>query len=139
MALRRGRVGRIASRRTALLVAAAVALVLAGLAAMETRPGGDAIPPAPLADQLEPRTWALALPMSWLSTPIPDTRPGDVLDLIGARTGERATAVEVATGLRVMSVSERSIVVELTDDAASAIASARARGLALVPILRSSR
>lgn len=92
-----------------------------------------------LADRLEPRTWAVAIPVAWLAAPLAGLREGDVLDLIATRTSERANATEVASGLRVMSLDERSLVVELTSDDASAIAEARARGLSFVPILRSSR
>lgn len=92
-----------------------------------------------LADRLEPRTWALAIPLAWMAAPLVELRDGDVLDLIGTRTSDRANATEVASGLRVMSLDDRSLVVELTAEDASAIAEARARGLSFVPILRSSR
>lgn len=130
----------VASSRTVLLV---VALLLAGAAAFtavvpaEPRPG-----PAPtpfLSQRLGPRTWALAIPVSWLSAPIPGLHEDDVLDLLGARPSERATASEVASGLRVKTFDDRTLVVELTADDATAIASARARGLSLIPIVRSAR
>jgi hypothetical protein len=119
-----------------------VALVLAAAAAVAAFAPGDAPvthAPASIADRLGVRTWALALPTSWLAAPIPGLRSEDILDLLGTRTGERATATEVATGLRVVSADDRALIVELTEDDASAIASARARGITLVPILRSSR
>lgn len=94
---------------------------------------------APLAERLGVRTWALAIPTSWLAAPIPGLRDDDVLDLIGTRSGERAVASDIATGLRVVSSDERVLIVELTDADASAIASARARGLSLIPILRSDK
>lgn len=126
--------------RVALLLGAAVLGSVAMLGAVA--PGVSApasIPPASLADRLEPRTWAFAIPLAWLAAPLSGLREGDVLDLIGTRTSERATASAVAAGLRVMSLDDRTLVVELTADDASAIAAARARGLSFVPILRSSR
>ncbi len=124
----------------ALLVAAALVLVVLGaataLAPAEARP---AAAPVSIADRLGERTWALAIPPSWLAAPIPGLRGEDILDLIGTRPGERATASEIATGLRVIAADDHALLVELTEEDASAIASARARGLSLVPILRSSR
>lgn len=130
----------VASAR-ALLVAAAAVLVAIGsaaaLAPSESQPAARS--PSSIADRLGERTWALAIPPSWLAAPIPGLRGEDILDLIGTRPGERATASEVATGLRVIVADDRAVVVELTAEDASAIAGARARGLSLVPILRSSR
>jgi hypothetical protein len=126
--------------RSVLVAAAAVATALAvasALAPTSTAPARAAAPR--LADRLEPQTWAFAIPIAWMAAPLAELREGDVLDLIGTRTSERANAGEVASGLRVMSLDERSLVVELTADDASAIAEARARGLTFVPILRSSR
>lgn len=131
---------RSAPPARALLVAAALVLVVLGaataLAPAEVHP---AAAPASIADRLGERTWALAIPPSWLAAPIPGLRGEDILDLIGTRPGERATATEIATGLRVIAADDRALLVELTEEDASAIASARARGLSLVPILRSSR
>lgn len=124
------------------LVLALVAALLAGaavLTAFVPAPSHAALPAPALSDRLGPRTWALAIPVGWLSAPLPGVREDDVLDLLGTRAGERATASEIARGLRVMTADERAIVVELTADDASAIASARARGLSLIPILRSAR
>lgn len=126
--------------RLLLLVAAAIVAALAVASAVtpgSAAPADD--PTLALADRLEPRTWAFAIPLAWLAAPLADLREGDVLDLIATRSSERASATEVASGLRVMSLDERSLVVELTSDDASAIAEARARGLSFVPILRSSR
>ena len=123
------------------LAVAIAALFLAGASALTL-----AVPPSPvraeppaLSQRLGPRTWALAIPVAWLSAPIPGLRDDDVLDLLGARPSERATASDVATGVRVMAVDERTLVVELTAEDAAAVASARARGLSLIPILRSTR
>jgi hypothetical protein len=122
------------------MAAAAVATALAVGSALAPASNAPAQATARrLADRLEPQTWAFAIPLAWLAAPLAELREGDVLDLIGTRTSERASAGEVASGLRVMSMDERSLVVELTADDASAIAEARARGLTFVPILRSSR
>lgn len=130
-------------RLTPRSVVAAAALILAGASflaiAAPVPPSQTTAPVPPLSHRLGPRTWALAIPVSWLSAPIPGVRDDDVLDLLGARPSERATASEVAAGVRVMAVDERTLVVELTAEDAAAVASARARGLALIPILRSTR
>jgi hypothetical protein len=123
-----------------LVGAAAVLVALAALtAAAPSAPQPITATAPPLAERLGPRTWALAIPVGWLTAPMSDLREDDVLDLLGTRAGERATASEVASGLRVMAVDDRALVVELTKDDASSIASARARGLALIPIVRSTR
>jgi hypothetical protein len=126
-------------RRTVL--AAASLILAAGSSATVLAPQPAAAPVATpaLSDRLGPKTWAFALPVAWLAAPLPGLREDDVLDLLGARASERATASDVASGVRVMSVDERTIVVELTAEDAAAIAAARARGLSLMPILRSTR
>lgn len=129
------------SPRAAIPLAGAVAaLALAMSGAAGSLPGAAPVPsPAPLADRLQPETWAFAIPSSWLAAPIPGLRIGDVLDLVGVRASERATAVDIAAGVRVVSLDDRSVVVELTFEDASAVAVARARGLMILPVLRSSR
>ncbi|MDE3192487.1 MAG: hypothetical protein KGN00_02255 [Chloroflexota bacterium] len=122
-----------------LLVVAAAALAIVA-AATSLAPSGDrpaSRAPASIAERLGERTWAFAIPTSWLTAPLPGLRDDDILDLLGTRVGERAAPI--ASGLRVLSSDERAVVVELTADDAAAIASARARGLSLVPILRSLR
>ena len=127
------------SRRAVLAVAAVVtALASLGMAVSPQAPVHPAPTPS-LSDRLGPKTWAFAIPIAWLSAPVPGICEDDVLDILGARPSERASAAEVATGVRVMSADERAVVVELTSDDAAAIASARARGLSLIPILRSTR
>lgn len=131
---------RFAVPPRAVLAGAAVLLIgAAAFTAIPAEPRPVPVPPPALSERLGPRTWALAIPVGWLSAPIPGLRDDDVLDILGARPGERATASEVATGLRVMATDERTLVVELTAEDASAIASARGRGLSLIPILRSAR
>ena len=134
VAPRLGAIPRLAVAIAALFLAGASALTLV------VPPSAVRAEPAPaLSQRLGPRTWALAIPVAWLSAPIPGLRDDDVLDLLGARPSERATASDVATGVRVMAVDERTLVVELTAEDAAAVASARARGLSLIPILRSTR
>ncbi len=129
-------------RLTPRFAVAIAALVLAGASVLThgaASPAQTAAPTPPLSQRLGPRTWALAIPVAWLSAPIPGLRDDDVLDLLGARSSERATASDVAAGVRVMAVDERTLVVELTAEDAAAVAGARARGLTLIPILRSTR
>jgi hypothetical protein len=126
-------------RLRAALIGAAVLLSIAG-GLLALRPSTDgSVPPAPpsISQRLGERTWALAIPLAWLAAPMPGLREDDILDLLGTKQGERATASDVAQGLRVISSDERALIVELTDQDAAAIAAARARGLSLVPILRS--
>lgn len=125
-------------------IALAAAGALLGVAAIGSALGPQDAHAAPasapsLAHRLGAKTYAFALPTAWLAAPIPGVREEDILDVLGTRSGERATASEVANGLRVMSADERTLVVELTADDASAIASARARGLTLVLLLRSAK
>ena len=128
---------RFPTRRVAL--GAASALLAVGALGAEI--GGAAAPPTPpsLAESLAPSTWAMALPTAWLAAPVPRVRPGDVIDVLAVRQGDRAYAVPVAYAARVMSSDERGIVLELDEEDASAIAIARGGGLLLVPLLRSAR
>jgi hypothetical protein len=132
-------VSRARSSRRAWIIAAVALLAGVALALALPDQGGAPAPEPVLSKELGARTWALAIPVAWLAAPIPGLRQDDVLDILGTRSSERANASEVATGLRVMSANDRVVVVELTDSDASAIAAARARGLALIPILRSMR
>ena len=126
--------------RPALAVVALALAAIAGAAALAPSHEREAPrPPASTAERLGARTWALAIPASWLAAPLPGLRDEDIVDLLGTRPGERATVTSVASGLRVVSSDDRALVVELTAEDASSIASARARGLSLVPILRSTR
>ena len=92
-----------------------------------------------LRDRLSPATWALAVPLSWLEAPVPSVRRGDSIDLIAVRSGDRPLAIPLAADLLVMDVDERSVIFEVDEDSASAIASAHASSLLLVPLLRSTR
>jgi hypothetical protein len=129
----------VAPRALLVVIAAVLVAIAAVTATIPGAPPPTAAPQAPISERLGPRTWAFAIPSGWLTAPIPGLREDDVLDLLATRPGERAIASEVASGLRVMAVGDGALVVELTADDAASIASARARGLALIPILRSTR
>jgi hypothetical protein len=93
---------------------------------------------ASLAQRLSVSTWALAVPTAWLAAPLAEVRSGDSVDLLAVRAGDRPLAVAIAADLRVMSSDERSVVFEVDEESATAIASARASGLLIVPLLRSA-
>lgn len=117
----------------ALLVALAVAVPLRGAA-----------PPAPpaavsIAEGLPAGTWAMSIPTSWLSAPIAGLRPGDRLDVLAVRPGERAAASAIAFDLLVVSADDRTIVIASGADDVTALGVARANGSLLVPLLRSAR
>jgi hypothetical protein len=94
---------------------------------------------ASVAETLTPDTWALMLPAAWLATSLVGARPGDRLDLLALRTGDRASATAIAFDLLVVSMDERGLVVGCVAEDATAIALARASGHLLVPLLRSTR
>lgn len=100
-------------------------------------------PPTPaapsLADELRPATWALHVPTVWLAAPVPRVRKGDQLDILAVRQGDRAYTVPIAYAVTVLSSDERGVLLEVDENDASAIATARGSGLLLVPLLRSSR
>ena len=83
-------------------------------------------------------TWAIAVPTGWLAAPLAEARTGDSVDLLAVRSGDRPLAVAIAADLRVMSADERSVVFEVDEESATAIATARASGLLIVPLLRST-
>jgi Flp pilus assembly protein CpaB len=132
---------RVPSRR---LVAAGVGGILLTAAVAGPFLNNAATPsvPAPsntLTQRLEPSTWALSIPTAWLGAPLPQAQPGDHVDLLAVRQGEHPLAIAVAAGLRVMAVDDRAVVFEVDEDSAAAIATARASGLLIVPLLRSTR
>jgi hypothetical protein len=79
------------------------------------------------------------VPVAWLAAPAPPLRRGDRVDVIGVRSGDRAYAAPVAYAVVIVSADERALVLEVDEDDAIAIASARGGGLLLVPLLRSTR
>jgi hypothetical protein len=125
----------IASGIGGALLAAALVGVVAGSAGPTSTTGQ----PEPLVDRLAPSTWALALPTSWLAAPVAEVRTGQSVDLLAVRAGDRPLAIPIAADLRVMSVVDSAIVFQVDEDAATAIASARASGLLIVPLVRSTR
>jgi Flp pilus assembly protein CpaB len=92
-----------------------------------------------IGDALPPGTWAMSIPTSWFVAPISGLRPGDRLDILALRPGERATATAVAFELLVIAVDERAVTVGSGADDVTALGVARASGLLLVPLLRSTR
>jgi hypothetical protein len=129
-------------RRRLVLAAGGSTLVLASLLStfvVSPSPSTDgAAASASLAQRLSMSTWALAVPTSWLAAPLAEARSGDSVDLLAVRAGDRPLAVAIAADLRVMGADERSIIFEVDEESATAIASARASGLLIVPLLRST-
>ena len=133
---------RFAIPRRRLLLTAGGSLFL-GASILSTfvaspRSADDAAASTSLAQRLSMSTWALAVPTAWLAAPLAEVRSGDSVDLLAVRTGDRPLAVAIAADLRVMTSDERSIVFEVDEDSATAIASARASGMLIVPLLRST-
>jgi hypothetical protein len=91
------------------------------------------------ADALAPGTWGMSIPTSWFVAPITGLRSGDHVDVLALRPGERATATAVAFDLLVIAVDERTVTVGSGADDVTALGVARASGLLLVPLLRSTR
>jgi hypothetical protein len=118
----------------AMLAVAFAATLMTGTA--QTSATGQ---PQPLVDRLAPSTWGLALPTAWLAAPVAEVRAGQSVDLLAVRLGDRPLAIAIATDLRVMTVADGAIVFQVDEDAATAIASARASGLLIVPLVRSTR
>ncbi len=131
------------ARRRLLLGAGASTLlalsIISTFAGSSLRPAGEEAASTSLARRLSMSTWALAVPTAWLAAPLAEVRGGDSVDLLAVRSGDRPLAVAIAADLRVMSADERSIVFEVDEESATAIASARASGLLIVPLLRSTR
>ena len=115
-----------------------VASILSTFVVSPPRSADEAAASTSLAQRLSMSTWALAVPTAWLAAPLVEVRSGDSVDLLAVRTGDRPLAVAIAADLRVMSADERSVVFEVDEESATAIASARASGLLIVPLLRST-
>ncbi len=128
-------------RRALLVAGGALVLAAALLIALSPSvgPARAAPPPPSVSEALEPGSWAVSVPTSWFAAPISGLRPGDRIDVIGLRPGERPTARAVALDLRVMSADERTVVVGTGAEDAAGLVIARASGLMLVPMLRSTR
>lgn len=132
----------VVPRRRLLLAAAGCTLLVASIVStLVTSPPRLADEPGAglsLAQRLSVSTWAIAVPTGWLAAPLVEVRSGDSVDLLAVRIGDRPLAVAIAADLRVMTADERSIVFEVDEESATAIASARASGLLIVPLLRST-
>jgi hypothetical protein len=92
-----------------------------------------------VADALRPATWAMTVPTAWLAAPVPPVRRDDAIDILAMRSGDKGYSVPVAYGVRVLSVTDRGLLLEVDETDATAIATARGSGLLLVPLLRSTR
>jgi hypothetical protein len=112
--------------------------IVSTLIAAPSRQADDVVASGPLAQRLSVSTWALAVPLAWLAAPLAEVRRGDSVDLLAVRSGDRPLAVAIAADLRVMGADERSVVFEVDEESATAIATARASGLLIVPLLRST-
>lgn len=130
----------IPQRRVLLALAGAALLAASVLSTVLSPPrfGDEAVTSSSLAQRLSVSTWAIAVPTGWLAAPLAEVRSGDSVDLLAVRSGDRPFAVAIAADLRVMSADERSIVFEVDEESATAIATARASGLLIVPLLRST-
>jgi hypothetical protein len=114
-------------------------LALSLIASAHSAPPSASATPATMAESLAPGTWAISIPSGWFVAPIAGLRAGDRLDILALRPGERATATAVAFDLLVVSADERAVIVGTGADDATALGIARASGLLLVPLLRSTR
>ena len=123
--------------RRALIPLAATLLALGGFSAYWPSSTSDATPS--LADELGPATWAITVPAAWLAAPVPPSHRGDAIDILAMRPGDRAYSVPIAYGVRVLSISDRGLLLEVDETDAIAIATARGGGLLLLPLLRSTR
>lgn len=94
---------------------------------------------ASLAARLPESSWALAVPTSWFAAPLSGLREGDRIDVLALKASERPTAAAIAHDLEVMSIDERTLVLAVGAFDATAIATARAGGQLIVPLLRSER
>ncbi|HUQ40904.1 MAG TPA: hypothetical protein VM052_00235 [Candidatus Limnocylindrales bacterium] len=129
---------RIVSPRRLAIAAASLLITVAVVSAGWTASSPQAITPS-LADELEPATWAVTIPTAWLAAPVPPVRRGEAIDLLALRTGDKAYVIPIAYGVVVVSVSDRGILLEVDETDATAIGSARAGGMLLLPLLRSTR
>ena len=132
----------VLGRRRLLLAVTGIGLLvlslLSTLVASPSRSADELAASKSLAQRLSVSTWALAVPVAWLAAPLAEVRNGDSVDLLAVRSGDRPLAVAIAADLRVMGADERSIIFEVDEESATAITSARASGLLIVPLLRST-
>jgi hypothetical protein len=130
---------RVLPRRRLAGLAGIAVLVISALSVFQNSANTTVPAPQFLPDRLAPSTWALTLPLAWFEAPLAPVRVGDRVDLLAVRSGERSFAIPVAADLLVMDVLVDSVVFEVDEDAATAVATARASSLLIVPLLRSRR
>ena len=132
----------VVGQRRLLLAGAGTALLVlsigSAVVASPSRSPDEVAASGSLAQRLSASTWALAVPIAWLAAPLADVRSGDSVDLLAIRSGDRPLTITVAADLRVMGADERAIVFEVDEESATAIATAHASGLLIVPLLRST-
>jgi hypothetical protein len=126
-------------RRGVFGAAGALFLLVALVIALRTAAPAADLPARTLAEALAPSSWAIAVPVSWFAAPIAGLRPGDHVDVLALRPGERANATAVAFDLIVVSADDRAVVFGTGADDATALGVARASGQLLIPLLRSTR
>ena len=126
-------------RRSVLGAAGALFLLLALMMAVRSAAPAPDVTARSMAEALAPSTWAIAVPVSWFAAPIVGLRPGDHVDVLALRPGERSTATAVAFDLVVVSADDRAVVFGTGADDATALGVARASGQLLIPLLRSTR
>lgn len=123
------------------LISGASSAALLAVAVVGSLPAAEVRAPAtvPLAQRLAPASWGLAVPAGWFAAPLSELRAGDRIDVLSLRAGERPAAAAIAFDLEVMSIDERTVVLGVSALDATAIATARAGGQLIVPLLRSTR
>ena len=127
------------ARRAILGAVGALLLAASLITSVHAQPAAVGDVPGTMADSLAPGTWAFSIPSGWFTAPIAGLRVGDRLDILALRPGEKATAAAVAFDLLVVSADDRAVIVGTDADDATALGIARASGLLLVPLLRSTR
>ena len=125
-------------RRTILGAVGGLLVAASLIASLRAQPAAVGAVAGTMADSLAPGTWAISIPSSWFAAPIVGLRAGDRLDILALRPGEKATATAVAFDLVVVSADDRAVIVGTGADDATALGIARASGLLLVPLLRST-
>lgn len=126
-------------RRAVLGAGGALLLALATVFATHSAPSSASVAPATIAETLAPNTWAIAIPTAWFAAPIAGLRPGDRVDVLALKPGDRATATAVAFDLLVVVADDHAVVFGTGADDATALGVARASGQLLIPLLRSTR
>src|SRR3989442_15372307 len=115
----------------AMLLAAAVAMISAGPSSV-----GDAAAARALTARLAPATWAFAVPVAWLATPVGEIRVGEKVDLMAVCGGGRPPAIPFGPDPPVLSVDDGAIVFEVDEESATAVATPPAASFLIVPRLR---